>query len=630
MPALCVPTHGRADSRSRVLVAATNCLCVPEHARPAFFLRGCSLPTIPHQVHDNANVQLPHAQSYAVLARVGSSSRIPRQVHDNVYVQLPHAQSCGVLAGEDERYVDKNATVRTLHKQMCEFVAEHPRCELSMEVFEMSLKNAVSIFNAAAGEHWSKMFKLQVQKQSNNDQSMHFFLLQVVCAVHEEDDKCQPSILNTEHTVGACLQIQIQEGSRILPNGYIPNAYKANDALDGRDKIPTFYIKMYEGITVFCLRKMGLGTLLRACTLLAAQQFAFFGKEGQAVGFDGKAVSRGTKKIYKELFADILLKGNGYVNCTRLYASQGNTPPQSTQNVARMLWHWYGKHARLCTAPLASHISMHDDVNRKTALHCDDLVRAGSTSSEDSVAEHMHASMCKFVENMREQSPTTELFNVQHFEQALVSAVHIMNKRIQYNGCQAFEFSRTSETDLVTGLSRCFLQIVCVPIVESDLFETDIIPSTHSVAAQLELIVRTPPQNDKSVLEVQMKQTVTVFCLRRMHLCTLLHACALLAAQQFAYFGSETQTVFLAGTATDRYLEKIYAHVFADMQLERTTPGCELAYAKLSPSSQKAPQSLQNVAGMLSHAFLQSGCVYAAPVATQIEVQEPARSKPKP
>jgi len=127
-----------------------------------------------------------------------------------------------------------------------------------------------------------------------------------------------------------------------------------------------------------------------------------------------------------------------------------------------------------------------------------------------------------------------------------------------------------------------------------------------------------------------MNQTVTVFCLRQMHLCTLLHACALLAAQQFAYFGSKTQTVMLAGTATDSYLKKIYALVFAGMLLQSTTPDSELAYAGLSASSQNPPQSLQNVADMLSHACSQSGCVYAAPVATQIPVQERARSKPNP
>ena len=545
-------------------------------------------------------------------------------MHDNAYVQLPHAQSCGVLASADERYMNEGTTAHTMHEQMREFVKKHATRTLSMEVFEMSLKNAVSMFNDAAGDHWSEMFKIQVKRKLINDASIKWFLLQVVCVAHKKDDKCQPTILSTEHTVAACVQIEITNQWF-----FTPDAYTANHDSGRCNTTPTFRIAIYQGITVFCLRNLGLGTLLRACALLAAQQFAYFGDQRQAVGFEGTPISIGAQKIYEQLFADILLKGTDYVHCTRLYASQGNTQ-QSTQNVARMLWRWYAKHARLCTAPLASHIAMHDDVKRKRALDCDDLVRAGSTSSEDIVAEDMHASMCEFVKNMRKESHTTELFNVQHFEQALVSAVHIMNKRIQNNGCQAFEFRSTSETDHVTGLSRCLLQIVCVQNVQSDAHETGIIPSTHSVAAQLELIVPTPPENEKSVLQVHMKQTVTVFCLRQMHLCTLLHACALLAAQQFAYFGSKTQTVVLAGTATDSYLKIIYARVFAGMLLQRTTPDCELASAELSASSQKAPQSLQNVAVMLSHACLQSGCVYAAPVATQIQVQEPARSKPKP
>ena len=592
--ALCLSTDKLVHSKPCLLVVATNWLCVLMHAKQEPFLR---------------------ARAFI---------KIPRPVYTNAYVQLPHAQSCGVLGGADKRYVNKGMTACTMHEQMCAFVEKSAECTQSMKVFEMSLKKAVSIFNDAAGDHWSKMFKLQVQTKLNNETSMNLFLLQVVCAVHEKDDKCQTSILSTEHTVAACVQIKIQKGRCVLPNAYI-----ANDDLGGCNKTPTFYIEMDQGITVFCLRNMGLGTLLRACALLAAQQFAFFGSERQAVGFQGKPVSVGTQKIYKNLFDNILLQGNDGIDCTRLYALRANIP-QSTQNVARMLWQWYDKNAHLCTAPLATRIIMHDQVKRKTALHRGDVVPAGGQHPDENVALEMHGQMCQSVENVKTKAHTRELFHVQYFEQALLSAVHIMNKRLEKNGCQSFRFSNTPDTDHAAGLSRYLLQILCVPNVHSDSHETGVIPGKDSVAAQLELIVPSAPPNEKPVLQVHMTQAVTVFCLRQMHLCTLLHACALLAAQQFAYFGSGTQTVLLQGTATNIYLETIYARVFAGIHLHGPAPGCVLAYAQLCTSSEKTPQSVQNVADMVLHAFDRSGSMYAAPIASQLQMQEPARTKPKP
>jgi hypothetical protein len=114
---------------------------------------------------------------------------------------------------------------------------------------------------------------------------------------------------------------------------------------------------MAAGVTVICLRYMHLGTLLRACALLAAQQFAYFATGKQTVSFQGYAVSDGTKKIYKQLFADIPARTDEETleHCAILGSSHKTVPPSLT-NVATLLTHALHSSALLWHAPLPTQI----------------------------------------------------------------------------------------------------------------------------------------------------------------------------------------------------------------------------------------------------------------------------------
>lgn len=151
--------------------------------------------------------------------------------------------------------------------------------------FKCALESAAEIMNREVAKIWCKLFRFTVESVYTDEQDTCRFFLQIV------------------YTTDARTQANTTEGQ----NWHEPVV--ARLLLQVHKKTERFYTS--RSIFQFlCQDGEWCDSLLRACALLATQQFAYFSSNGQTVGFQGEPVSKGSQRIYEKLFQHIQVEIN--------------------------------------------------------------------------------------------------------------------------------------------------------------------------------------------------------------------------------------------------------------------------------------------------------------------------------
>ena len=497
-----------------------------------------------------------------------------------------HTRGTAVLTGADARYSNAANTAETMHQQLSAFAATGG--PLTLESFYESCLNAVRIFNEAAEEHWHKMFVLQAVSQPQHDAQSLCVLLQMACISDAEDADFAACILEAEESVVAQLAVIVHK--------------------HGSDH---FSVECNQFGVVDCLYGMQMHLLLKACGLLCAQQFAYLASQGQSV------------ESKSEFFPNTL-------------ASCGNELPVSVHKVAQILWKWYTDSSHMYMEPLPQQIRQQRMLRkRKQEQMVVDLVL-----NIDDMAASIHNKLCAFVKTSKTELKTENLLEIKFFERVLHSAAEIMNQEAGEYWRKFFRFTVTSvpASESENGdldYIAFFLQIACTGSVSEQQNTSLRSERPETVVARLKLKIHKQKKYDfkcggvSCSFYVEIKIGVTVICLRHMHLGSLLRACALLATQQFAYFGSKGQEVGFEGVAVSTGSKKIYEKLFHrigvaideseyHVQDDYDCSAYMHAHSILHNRREKAPQSIKNVASMLMHALQNSGLLFYAPLPTQI------------
>lgn len=158
----------------------------------------------------------------------------------------------------------------------------------------------------------------------------------------------------------------------------------------------------------------------------------------------------------------------------------------------------------------------------------------------------------------------------------------------------------------------------------------------ESIVSKLELLFTQVTEskvdnlNPHTKLSVKMIKGGTVLCVQKMHLATLLRACALLCAQLLAYLGTPEEKVLFSGAAISIPTIKIYTKLFSDLEseptqsslLERFDPDkyevLDL-YSYVSNPGSEIPQSAINVSRLIVQSKRDSGDMCHAPFPQQIK-----------
>ena len=123
----------------------------------------------------------------------------------------------------------------------------------------------------------------------------------------------------------------------------------------------------------------------------------------------------------------------------------------------------------------------------------------------------------------------------------------------------------------------------------------------------------------------------TVICVRRMHMATLLRACALLVAQQIAFLGSTDETVGFSGIPMTEATQCIYGYLFFNLggrnlrplrkRIESQRHQSLIVHALLRNEPEGIiPQSITNVANILWAWYRNKAFMYKnGPLPAQIQ-----------
>ena len=481
-----------------------------------------------------------------------------------------HVSGTAVLAGTDERFSTAKKTAETMQNKIESFSTSG--VQLDLKSFHTSCQNAVKIFRQAAQDHWQKMFALLRVTQEPRDQHSQCVLLQMACISIDEDDDAEIGILDEEDSVVAQLEV-----------------------IARKDEEGHFCVECKDFSVVDCLRGMQLDLLLEACGLLCALQFACLAGHGQRV------------QIKSNLLAQHL-------------PSHSDTVPFSVQTVANSLWKWYEDSARMYATPFA--LQIHQQV----------LGKRKQDPMQTEQVEYIHNNLRVFVKKTKDKLKSDDLFHIGCFERALQNAAQVMNQKAGTHWCKFFRCTVAAvpadQCELISAEAACYyLQIICTQRIHIEQCANLRSKNAEAVVARLKLGVHKQSTHDFKrkgafcSFYVKMEAGVTVICLRHMHLGTLLRACALLGAQQFAYFATEGQTVGFQGYPVSEGTQKIYKKLFADIRAqtdERNLDHCAI----LDSSQETVSPSLTNVAALLTHALHSSALLWHAPLPTQIKPKE--------
>lgn len=411
---------------------------------------------------------------------------------------------------------------------------------LELESFNESCEKAVEIMNEAAAAHWEKMFMLRVVAQPQHNEKLLTVFLQVACLPCQVGDFIE-GFLNPHECIVAQLAVQVKD-------------------------LGNHHFSVFNGNVdvVYCLQNMKMRMLLNSCALLCAQQFAYLGTKEQSVC------------IKSDDFPGEL-------------APCCDTTPQAVKKVAMLLWTWYETSGCMYVTP------PWQQFRRKRCLQ----PRQGDLLEDiNSIAKSMHRDMCEAVRRLN-TTVKIEQNDIAYFNDALESAIKIMHGHLDQKWRELFQVT-------MTRVQGCFylLKISCVGRASLDF------GSDNHVVAKLQLEVRKPTAEDftrakaQSSFYVELEYLATAICFRQLRLGTLLCACALLATQQFAYFGTETQTVALQGEAVSDGSQLIFGNMFREIMVEPDVKSLVATHRAIVDSNQKhVPQSIQNVASMLMYSL---------------------------
>ena len=481
-----------------------------------------------------------------------------------------HVSGTAVLAGTDARFSTAKKTAETMQNDIHAFSTSGVHLEL--QSFRTSCQNAVKIFRQAAQDHWQKMFALLWVTQEPRDPHSQCVLLQMACISIDEDDDAEIGILDHEDSVVAQLEV-----------------------IARKDEEGHFCVASKHFSVVDCLHGMQLDLLLEACGLLCALQFACLAGHGQRV------------QIMSNFLGEDL-------------PSHSDTVRFSVQTVANSLWKWYEDSARMYATPLAQQI------------HRQVLGKHKQEPMQTEQIEHMHNNLRVFVKNSKDKLKSDDLFHIECFERALQNAAQVMNQEAGTHWRKFFRFTVAAvpvdKSESMSAEAACYyLQIICTQSINIEQCANLRSKNAEAVVARLKLGVHKQSTHDFKckgafcTFYVHMEAGETVICLRHMHLGTLLRACALLGAQQFAYFATEGQTVGFQGYPVSKGTIKIYKKLFADIRAqtdERNLDHCAI----LDSSQETVPPSLTNVTALLTHALHSSALLWHAPLPTQIKRKE--------
>jgi hypothetical protein len=217
------------------------------------------------------------------------------------------------------------------------------------------VQHAISLMDSAAGENWGELFRLNVRYPLQLDEYVNVFLVQFSSNMVGEEDEFEPPTnkVQVQESIVARLVLRIQLHKA-------PTPHKVS-------------VSMESGQTAVCVRCMHLGTLLRACALLVAQQIAYLGSPSDPVLFKGDPVSEGTRRIYGKLFMGLgdaqeqksMTMMHQDDSChqmaVRLWNPGMGIIPQSIMNVSERLWHWYTQSAYMCGGALPPQIRQYKE-----------------------------------------------------------------------------------------------------------------------------------------------------------------------------------------------------------------------------------------------------------------------------
>ena len=481
-----------------------------------------------------------------------------------------HARGTAVLAGADPRYSTAAETAETMHKQMRAFAAAQGPCTL--QSFGESCRNAVKIFKQAAEAHWHKMFALRMSRQ--HDTHSHCVLLQIACLDIDVSKDLGVQILSERESVVAQLAVIVR------------------DHTHGGDH---FSVECKQVGVVGCLRHMQMELLLEACGLLCAQQFAYLASPVYRVETDCAIAPQALPDCAPEV-------------------------PFDVQTVASTLWTWHTDSAHMYARPLPQQVREKAVLGKHkrapTPEELADIIRHRTDS--------LHSNLLAYAKT------THNSLRIESFELALQHAADIMNQEAGEHWRRFYRFAVASapgsDADASAAHFVCFyLEVVCTAGPSSCQCA-----GVQPVVARLGLNVHKQAQKHFkyrgafSSFYVDMSEGVTVVCLRHMHLATLLRACALLAAQQFACFGSDGQTVGFEGYAASAGTKKIYEQLFHNIRVRIQPPDLRHC-AVLDGRHETAAASLANVATLLTHALHSSGLLWHSPLPAQIEHKDETR-----
>jgi hypothetical protein len=268
---------------------------------------------------------------YSETLRIRYTEPLPRQVS---------RKRVGPQRGQ-KRYEQLLATAQSMHETM-------PKTEelFGLKHFGRALSSAADIMNRHAGEDWGKFFRFTVAPTEPTMRNSVAFFLQIACNWADGSEESAGLHAGDANTVAARLLLEVHAGRQ-------ERDFKCWGVLC------SFYVEMEVGVTVICLRQMYLATLLRACALLATQQFAYFAGGEHSVGFQGMAASTGSQLIYDEMFKEIRVYTDEIARFTSHHAivrARAEEVPQSIMVVARMLTDSLRKSAQMYKAPLPAQI----------------------------------------------------------------------------------------------------------------------------------------------------------------------------------------------------------------------------------------------------------------------------------
>ena len=301
----------------------------------------------------------------ADVCECGTSRKLPHGVtaHGEVPGHAADAQACinacngsaqpahlfPAAALAHEPYSSATETAGTISGLLWEFADNCKKLApggsaWSWRNIDACVRNAVHVFNDAAGAHWSVMFKLSANfVQVINPDTLVYYLQFEANAVLPSDMYQPSSPIPSNQCVVSRLELSIKETH--------PSCF--NDS-EYTEPFPKYLVSMDEGNTVFCMRQMHLAMLLRACALLVAQQIACLGTGLENVGFKGIPVTEATHRMYAVLFRHLRgptlrpLPGRDLVQNPRrqIWHAQldnmpGDLPAKSIENVVDILWKWY-------------------------------------------------------------------------------------------------------------------------------------------------------------------------------------------------------------------------------------------------------------------------------------------------